>query len=124
MTDTSSPNDISLLLRVYGEQRWLLGEVFPVLREAERPGAIAEQELAAALAYLEVLWSQACRLAGQSDLAAALLDAEGVSASEALTTKARRYYAAVVRLRKAMRARIERATSPLELGLAHEHAHG
>jgi len=121
---TSHHTDISLLLRVYGEQRWLLGALYPVLREAEQPGAIAEHELPAALAYLEVLWSQACRLASQSDLAAALLDAGGDSDSDVLAAKARRYYAAIVRLRKAIRARVERATAPFELGPVHEHAHG
>lgn len=108
---TSSPPDISLLLRVYGEQRWLLLEVLPVLREAEQPGAIAEQDLPAALAYLEMLWSQALRLAAETDTAAVLLDAGAPHCSQVLVEKARRYHAAIRRLRAPMRARVERSTA-------------
>ena len=113
-------SDISLLLRVYGEQRWLLCDVLPVLREAEQPGAIGEQELPAALAYLEMLWSHACRLAGQTDAAAALLDAEDSDAGQGLVEKARRYHAAVMRLRAAISTRVERVTAPCEPALLHE----
>jgi hypothetical protein len=110
-TTTSDPPDISLLLRVYGEQRWLICEVFPVLREAEQPDGIAEQDLPAALAYLEMLWSQARRLARETDAAAALVD-DDPACSQVLVEKARRYHAAVRRLRTSMRARVELVTAP------------
>jgi hypothetical protein len=118
----SHPSDISLLLRVYGEQRWLICDVLPVLREAEQPGAIAELELPAALAYLEMLWSQACRLATQTDAAASLLDGEDPRCSEELVEKARRYHTAVKRLRSAMQARVMHVTAPIGPPLPHQHA--
>ena len=119
---TSNPPDISLLLRVYGEQRWLLLEVFPVLREAEQPGAIAERDLGAALAYLEMLWSQARRLAEETDRAAALVSAQDPHCSHLLVEKAQRYHAAIRRMRSAMQARVERVTAPIGPPISHEHA--
>ncbi len=76
MTDTRShPPDICLLLRAHGEQRWLTSEVVPVLRQLEQPGAIPEDQLGAALAYLEVLWIDARMRAAETDAAYAKLQA-------------------------------------------------
>src|SRR5258708_9005597 len=54
--ETDHPPDICLLLRVHGEQRWLISKVVPVLRQLEQPGAVAADEAGAALAYLGGLW--------------------------------------------------------------------
>ncbi len=107
--DTSNPPDICLLLRLHAEQRWLIGEVVPMLRHVERPGSIPEEELGAALAYLEMLWLQARRLAAETDSARDRLDPG--TCSHVLYEKARRYAAAVRRLRDAVDLRVARATS-------------
>jgi hypothetical protein len=120
--ETAHPPDISLLLRVYGEQRWLLCEVLPVLREAESAGAISEDDLPAALAYLEMLWSQAARLAAQTDSAAVVLDPADTRCSQILVAKAQRYHAAIRRLRVGMATRVKHLTAPVVPPLPHEHA--
>jgi hypothetical protein len=122
--DTSHPPDISLLLRVYGEQRWLLREVLPALREAERPGAVPSDDVAAALAYLEMLWSQADRLAKETDSAAAELDPRDLRCSVGLVEKAQRYHASIRRLRLGVETRIARLTAPLGDPVRHQHAGG
>lgn len=106
IADITSPPDICLLLRAHCEQRWLISEVVPVLREIEQPGAVPEDQLAAALAYLETLWLDARRRAAETDAARARLDAAG--GESALLAKARRYHAAVRRLRQAVGHRVER----------------
>jgi hypothetical protein len=116
------PPDIALLLRVYGEQRWLLREVMPVLREAECPGAISEDDLSAAMAYLEMLWSQALRLAQETDAVAEGLDPSDSRCSHVLVGKAQRYHAAIGRLRVGMATRVQKLTAPIAPPLPHEHA--
>lgn len=118
--DTSNPPDICLLLRLHAEQSWLIGEVVPVLRQVERPGSIPEEQLGAALAYLEMLWMQARRLAAETDHAREQLDPG--SCSRVLYEKARRYQAAVRRLRDAVDLRIARATSPHVASDCRQHA--
>jgi hypothetical protein len=120
--ETTHPPDITLLLRVYGEQRWLLREVLPVLREAERPGAISEDDLSAAMAYLEMLWSQALRLAKETDSAAGVLDPSDARCSQVLVGKAQRYHAAIGRLRVGMSTRVQHLTAPIAPALPHQHA--
>ncbi len=66
----SHPPDICLILRAHGEQRWLISEVVPLVRQLEQPGLIAEDQVGAALAYLEVLWLDACQRAAETDYAA------------------------------------------------------
>ena len=97
----SPPSDVCLLLRAYAEQRWLSREVVPVLRQLETPDELPEEQLGAALAYLEVTWLEAARLAAETDAAFAALDAGVPEAEEALPSKARRYHAAVSFLREA-----------------------
>jgi len=128
MTDvaqTQHPPDICLLLRVYSEQRWLVAKVIPLLRQLEQPDDIADGEHAAALAYLEVLWLEAGLRAAETDAAAARLDehtdpsgdpnrdrdrdSQNDRCSEAsvvLSHRARRYHAAVRRLRRAVDHRV------------------
>ncbi len=109
---TEHPPDICLLLRVHGEQRWLVTRVIPALRQLERPAAIEPEEHGAALAYLEVLWLEAGLRAAEADAAAAALRAAGAGGQTFLAEKACRYHAAVRRLRQAVDRRVREVTSP------------
>lgn len=96
------PSDVCLLLRAYAEQRWLSREVVPVLRQLENAGELPEEQLGAALAYLEVTWLEASRHAAETDAAFATLEDTLPDAEEALPSKARRYHASVRCLREAV----------------------
>jgi hypothetical protein len=104
--DQSPPSDVCLLLRAYAEQRWLSREVVPVLRQLESIDELPEEQLGAALAYLEVTWLEAARHAAETDAAFAALDHDALDAEEALPSKARRYHAAVCFLREAVDRRV------------------
>jgi hypothetical protein len=122
--DISDAHDICLLLRAHGEQRWLISEVLPVLREIEQPSSIPEDQLGAALAYLEVLWLGARRRATDTDAARAELDLLDGDRDRVLYDKARRYHAAVRRLRGAVGRRaiaLTRAGTGADAA-DHEHA--
>ncbi len=97
--------DICLMLRAYGEQRWLLCEVAPLVAQLEqREDAVADDErLAAALEYLEAVWIDAHGLAAQTDGAYEQLEPAGDSLQDA----ARRYRGAVRRQRAVIGARVE-----------------
>lgn len=101
----SSAADVCLLLRAHGESRWLSNELTPVLREVEQRETISERQLATALAYLEVMWIEACARARETESARVELDAFG-SLDPSLYEKALRYHAAVRRLRDAIEARV------------------
>jgi len=113
-------SDVCLLLRAHAESRWLSNELTPVLREVERRDSISDQQLSTALAYLEVLWIEACSRVRETESARVELDALGC-AEEALVEKAYRYHAAVRRLRDAIELRVCRLLAiPEELqGDAH-----
>jgi hypothetical protein len=103
MIDPASPtSDICLLLRAHAEQRWLCHEVLPVLRQLEQRDALPEEQLGAALAYLEVLWIEASQRAAETDAAYAELLAWAASPDPPLHKKARSYHGAVVRVREAI----------------------
>jgi hypothetical protein len=109
MTDdtlTSHPPDISLILRAHGEQLWLTAEVVPTVRQLEQPGAIPEDQVGAALAYLEVLWLDAGVRAADTDAARAALEAARAEHDGVLCERACRYHAAVRRLRTAVAHRV------------------
>jgi len=109
MTDdlmTAHPPDICLILRADGEQRWLISEVVPIVRQLEQPGLIADDQVGAALAYLEVLWLDASRRAAETDSAREQLDREEAQPDRTLYDKAMRYHAAVRRLRAALHLRV------------------
>ncbi|HEV3092913.1 MAG TPA: hypothetical protein VGY30_00200, partial [Solirubrobacteraceae bacterium] len=53
------PSDIVLLLRADAEQCWLHREVIPVLRQVETHERLLDEEVGAALAYLEAMWNEA-----------------------------------------------------------------
>lgn len=116
------------MLRAHSEQHWLSREVVPVVRQiATREGsseveaklklraqcereALPEEQLPAALAYLEVVWDEAVRRAGDTDKALTCLDLTLPVAQSpeclALAARARRYRAAVLVLREAVARRV------------------
>jgi hypothetical protein len=135
----TTPPEISLLLRAHAEQHWLAREVLPVVRQVETrdgprtgtaadpvlnsdsdAGRLPEDQLPAALAYLEVVWAEAVRRAGDTDGACTCLDlalpapaapSAAVPCRE-LERKARRYRAAVVALREGAARRVASLLAP------------
>ena len=105
------PPDICLMLRVHGEQRWLVSKVIPALRQLEEQATTEPDELAPAVAYLEVLWLEAGLRAAETDAAAAKLRPPA-SRPTVLEEKAERYAAAVRRLRQAVDKRVRELTVP------------
>jgi hypothetical protein len=120
--DITQARDVCLLLRAHGEQRWLISQVIPVLRHIEQPGSIPDDQLGAALAYLEILWLDARRRAAGTDAACAQLDLVDRDRDRVLYDKARRYHAAVRRLRVAVGQRVARLTRLPTDAVGHEHA--
>ncbi len=108
---TSPPGDptpdVSLLLRAHAERRWLSCEVIPVVRQIETPETLPEEQLPAALAYLEVIWAQAIVRGHATDTARRLLDADGAS-EQPLLARARHDHAAVANLREVVAQRVAR----------------
>jgi len=98
--------EVSLLLRAHAEQRWLSREVVPVVRQISTGEGLPEEQLPAALAYLEVIWYEAVRRAGDTDKTLTCLDlslpAPQSPECRALAARARRYRAAVLVLREAL----------------------
>jgi hypothetical protein len=107
-TETSPPSDVCLLLRSHAESRWLSQQVVPVLREIEQRDELPDEQLGAALAYLEVLWIEACARAAETDAMRTELDARGPGDDHTLHDKARRYHAAARRLRDVIARRVAR----------------
>lgn len=102
-SDPSPPSDVNLLLRAHAEQRWLAREILPVLRQLQATDELPEEQLGAALAYLEVTWLEAARLAAETDAAFAALNGSAApGVEEALPSKARRYHTVVRTLREAI----------------------
>lgn len=117
-SDQSPPSDVCLLLRAHAEQRWLSVELSPVLRQLQQRDSLPEEQLGAALAYLEVLWIEASQRAAETDAAyATLMACERAAETDAadtlpdaaiddggwtLPSKARRYHAAVQTLREVL----------------------
>jgi hypothetical protein len=112
--ETTPPSDVCLLLRAHAEQRWLSMEVGPVLRQLRQRDGLPEEQLGAALAYLEGLWIEASQRAAETDAAYAEFEAsERAAKADAaraepeshdgggwtLPSKARRYRVAVLTLR-------------------------
>jgi hypothetical protein len=122
--DSRTPPDVALLLRAHAEQRWLSREVIPVLRQIETRERLPEEQLPAALAYLEMIWSEARRraratdatcgeLVGVAPASAAEPDGcEDPAYDEALCAKAHSYHAAVLTLRHAVRRRVAPLLAP------------
>lgn len=116
--ESSVPPDVVLLLRAHAEQRWLSREVIPVVRQIETRERLPDEQLPAALAYLEVIWSEARRLARETDATCGQLvgaapprsgkpvDRGDSDYDRALSAKARSYHTAVLTLRHAVRRRV------------------
>lgn len=115
-SETSLPSDIRLLLRADAERCWLHREVIPVLRQVETPEQLTEEEVGAALAYLEATWSEATSRARQTDAVHRHLCSHDRHA-EALSGPASRYHAAVRALRGVVADRVlPFVEPPFELG--------
>ncbi len=105
MTNAHSPSplsDVCLLLRAHAEQSWLSHEVMPVLRQLKQRDSLPEEQLGAALAYLEVLWIEASQRAAETEAAHADLQAVDTTEDRGLSSKARGYHAAVCALRRSI----------------------
>jgi hypothetical protein len=109
--ESSLPSDIRLLLRADAEHCWLHREVIPVLREVEASGELHEEEIGAALAYLEAMWSEATVRARETDAAHTLLRSREPR-PEALAGSADRYHAAVRMLREIVAERVTPFVEP------------
>jgi len=68
------PPDVTLLLRAHSEQRWLSREVIPVVRQLQTGERLPEEQIPAAVAYLEVVWMEAGGLAREADAALSRLE--------------------------------------------------
>jgi hypothetical protein len=135
--ELSPPSDVCLLLRAHAEQRWLNLEVGPVLRQLQQRDSLPEEQLGAAMAYLEVLWIEAAQRAGETDAAYSQLEACEPPATTGadrdqpdsldggggtLPSKARRYHAAVRTLREVLGRQVAALLATPSNGAAHEHA--
>lgn len=109
--DSFLPSDIRLLLRADAEQHWLQREVLPVLRHLEGPEQLPEEEIGAALAYLEAMWDEAMVRAQETDAAHGCMSARSEQ-SETLVGSARRYHAAVRALRGIVAKRVTPFVEP------------
>jgi hypothetical protein len=102
------PADVCLMLRAHAEQHWLTGEVTSVLAQLQHRERLPDEQLGAALAYLEVTWIEARRLAAETEAACAELDAAPPGSAETLPSRARSYHATVCALREAMAPSVDR----------------
>lgn len=112
---------ICLLLRAHGEQHWLDSSVMPVICQLEQRDSLPEDQLGAALAYLEVLWIEARARAADTDAAYAESARACADADRSLYEKACRYHAALRRLRASLADRVSRLLAADEVS-RHEHA--
>ncbi|HWX52013.1 MAG TPA: hypothetical protein VNY34_01890 [Solirubrobacteraceae bacterium] len=118
----SPTSDICLLLRAHAEQRWLSLEVMPVLRQLERRDSLPEEQLGAALAYLEVLWIEASQRAAEADAAYVELQLSSLYGEPPLTVKARSYHGAVLHLREAVARHVAALVAPAGDARSQDHA--
>jgi hypothetical protein len=121
-SNSSPPSDVCLLLRAHAEQRWLSHEVVPVLRELQQRDSLPQEQLGAALAYLEVIWIEAARRAAETDATYAELDATVTDWDRPLPGKARRYHASVRTLRELVARHVARLIAVPSEAFTHEHA--
>jgi hypothetical protein len=96
---------MSLLLRVDAEQCWLHREVIPALRDVETSEELPEEQVGAALAYLEAMWSEATIRAHETDAAHAHLHSSKAEPA-GLAAPASHYHAAVRVLRGILAERV------------------
>lgn len=100
-----------LLLRAHAEASWLTSRVVPVVGELEREPRRDGGPSGTTLAYLELLWIEACGRAAETDGARVELDMRR-QRGDALHERARRYHAAVLRVRTGTATRVKRLIDP------------
>ena len=100
-----------LLLRAHAEASWLTNRVLPVVRELEREPGRARRYGGTTISYLKLLWTEACGRAAETEGARVELDS-GQRSSNGLHERARRYHAAVRRVRSQTAARVARLIDP------------
>jgi len=100
------PADVRLLLRTHAEAGWLNHEVLPVVRELEQGRGRSGEQLGAALAYLDVIWSESRRRADRTDATCAELKTPHSNSDRRLQAKACGYHAVVRRLRDSLAGRV------------------
>jgi hypothetical protein len=109
--DLSLPSDITLLLRADAEHCWLHREVIPVLRQVESRERLPEEQVGAALAYLETSWNEATARARETDAAGAHLTSND-HGNDSLSGPAGRYHAVVRALRDIVAERVTPLVEP------------
>jgi hypothetical protein len=127
MTNRSNPSslcDVCLLLRAHAEQSWLSHELVPLLRELEHPDSLPQDQLPAALAYLEVLWVEASQRAAETDAAHDDLNAIDIAGARSLSNLARGYHAAVRTLRDSVSKQVDRLLAAPSEDTAHDPPRG
>ncbi len=105
----SLPSDITLLLRADAEHCWLHREVIPVLRQVESRERLPDEQVGAALAYLEATWSEATVRARETDVAGTHLTSND---HNSLSGSADRYHAVVRALRGSVAERVTPFVEP------------
>lgn len=120
--DSSLPSDITLLLRADAEHCWLHREVIPVLRQVEAHERLPEEQIGAALAYLEAMWNEATIRARETDAAHAHLTARN-GGHNPLSGSADRYHTVVRALRGILAEHVTPLVQP-PLDTDQELAHG
>ncbi|MGH2912237.1 MAG: hypothetical protein ACRDJ3_07145 [Solirubrobacteraceae bacterium] len=120
--DPSLPSDITLLLRADAEHFWLHREVIPVLRQVQARERIPDEQVGAALAYLEATWNEATIRARATDAAGMHLKTRD-GGHNSLSGSADRYHAVVRTLRGIVAEQVTPLVEPpleTELGLIPE----
>jgi hypothetical protein len=95
------PADLDLLLRAHAEARWLSNELVPLVRQIEQ-----NPRAATVVSYVEVLRLDARRHAAETDAARLALDELEPNGDSGMHSSARRYHAAVRRLRSRVERRV------------------
>jgi hypothetical protein len=120
----TAPSDICLLLRADAEQHWLHREVIPVLRDIETRERLPDDQVEAALAYLEATWSEAELRARATDAARGRLRAASERDDGALAGPAQRYHTAVRVLRGLVAERVTQFIEPPLEAISYASARG
>jgi hypothetical protein len=107
-----------LMLRAHAEQLWLSREVIPVIRQIETSDHLPEEQMPAAVAYLEVIWIESMSRARETETSRLRLE-ELHESHRALGLKASRYHSIVRVLREAVARRVAPLiAAPAETGAA------
>ncbi|HEY3830221.1 MAG TPA: hypothetical protein VGL57_13595 [Solirubrobacteraceae bacterium] len=114
------PADVSLLLRAHAERRWLSREVVPVVRQIETTDGLPQEQLPAAVAYLEVIWAEALGRARETETEAERLRLDvRALAEQPLLARAHRYHTTVRTLREVVTRRVAELLAAAQPATAH-----